>query len=261
MSKRFSIIGDIVVDNYDGTTVPGGSAAIALALTALGGRVTLRSVLGTDDTGTEILARLKRARVHPGLIDRVDEPTATISRDASGAVLRRTAGAGIRRGALMDVYELFGHDAMILDALDQPLRRFISDLPAHTNGAVRMTSPLGHLDAAAPTPDEIEIALRFDTVIGTPSQYEALTGQAEPTDALGDLWDMMPGAHLRAAVAITPDGLEIITREERVLRPIQNAIPDILVPQVVAAVAWGYAHHLDWDAIATIAADPDAANG
>lgn len=256
MSNRFSIIGDIVAEIHDGDIAPGGSGAIALALAGLGGQVTLRSVLGTDEAGTEVLSRLKRARIHPGKIDKVDEPTGTIVRDDDGGVLSRTSGVGIQRGAIMDVYELFSHDAMILDTQDQPLRRFISDLPAHTNGAVRMISPLGHLDVSEPTDDELEIALRFDALVGTPSQYHALTGQESPTEALADLFDLMPGAHLRAAVAITPDGLEIVTREERVLRPIQDAVPDLLVPQVVAAVAWGYAQHLDWDTIATIAADP-----
>jgi sugar/nucleoside kinase (ribokinase family) len=259
MSNRFSIIGDILAEQQEGHIVPGGSGAIALALAALGGRVTLRSVIGTDDAGKIVLDQLKRARIHPGLIDKVDEPTGVITRSADGSITDRSPSAGIKRGALMDIYELFGHDAMVLDTYDQPLRRFISDLPAHTNGAVRMISPLSHLDVAQPTEDELEIALRFDTVVGTPSQLEALTGQASPTEALADLFDVMPGAHLRSAVAVTPDGLEIVSREGRVLRPIQDAVPDLLVPQVVAAVAWGYANHLDEDTVATLAADPETA--
>jgi sugar/nucleoside kinase (ribokinase family) len=259
MSKRFAIIGDIIAERLDGTIVPGGSGAIALALARLGGRVTLRSAIGSDPEGEAVLAQLKRARIHPGLIDKAQETTASVTRDANGAVVERTAGAGIRRGALMDIYALFGHDALVLDTYDQPLRRFVSDLPAHTDGTVRMVSPLSHLDVAEATADELEIAMRFDAVVGTPAQLAALTGQESPTEALGDLFDRMPGAHLRAAIAITPDGLEIVARDTRVLRPIRDAVPDLLVPQVVAAVAWGFAHHLDWDAVATIAADPTSA--
>jgi hypothetical protein len=261
MNKRFAIIGDIIAEHHEGTITPGGSGAIALAITALGGTVTLRSVLGTDPDGTEVLTQLKRARIHPGLIDKVDEPTGTITRSDDGLVTNRVQGIGIRHRAIMDIYQLFAHDALILDTRDQPLRRFISDLPAHTNGAVRMISPLTHLDVAEPTEDEVQIALRFDAIVGTPSQLHALTGQASPTEALGDLFDLMPGSHLRAAIAITPDGLEIITRDSRVLRPIQNAMPEMLVPQVTAAVAWGFANHLDWDAVATIAADPSSVSG
>lgn len=257
MVKRFAIIGDTIAEHHDDEIIPGGSGAIALALRDLGGTVTLRSVLGSDEPGDTVLAQLKRARIHPGLIDRVEEPTATITRDDSGSVTARTPGAGIRRGAKMDIYDLFGHDALVLDTVDQPLRRFISDLPAHTDGTVRMISSLSHLDVSDASDDEQEIALRFDAVAGTPAQLHALTGQTVPSDALGDLFEMMPGAHLRAAVAMTPDGLEIVARDQRVLRPIRDAVPDLLVPQVVAAVAWGFANHLDWDIIATIAADPD----
>jgi sugar/nucleoside kinase (ribokinase family) len=255
MTKRLAIIGDIVAERHHGTVSPGGSGAIALAIAALGGRVTLRSVLGNDDAGDAVLAQLKRARIHPGLIDRMDEVTAVIERDDDGMVVERTPGAGIRRGAVMDIYELFGHDALVLDTHDQPLRRFISDLPAHTNGAVRMVSPLAHLDVAEPSEDELEIAMRFDAIVGTPGQLHALTGQESPTEALGDLFDRMPGSHLRAAVAITPDGLEIVSRDTRVLRPIRDAVPDLLLPQVVAAVAWGFANHLDWDTVATVSAE------
>lgn len=255
MIKRFAIIGDIFAERQGDDISPGGSGAIALALGVLGGRVSLRSVLGNDEYGTEVLAQLKRARIHPGLIDVVDDRTGVLGRDEDARITGRTPGVGIRRGAVMDVYELFGHDALVLDTHDQPLRRFISDLPAHTNGAVRMISPLSHLDVAAPTDDELDIAMRFDAIVGTPAQLHALTGQETPSDALGDLFERMPGSHLQAALAITPGGLEIVARDTRVLRPIQGAIPDLLLPQVVAAVAWGLAHHLDWDTVATIAAE------
>lgn len=259
MTRRFAIIGDLIAEHYDDEVSPGGSGALALALRDLGGTVTLRSVLGTDAEGDAVLARLKAARIHPGLIDREGGPTATLTRDERGDIAGRTPGPGMTRGAQMDIYALFGHDALILDTRDQPLRRLISDLPAHTNGAVRMISTLSHLDTQPPTDDELEIALRFDAVVGTPAQLEALTSQEDPADALGDLFDMMPGAHLRAAIAITPDGIQIVSRDQRVIRPIQDALPDLLVPQVVAATAWGFAHHLDWDVVATIATDPDAA--
>ena len=59
------------------------------------------------------------------------------------------------------------------------------------------------------------------------------------------------------AVAITPDGIEIVARDQRVIRPIRDAVPELLLPQVVAAVAWGFANHVDWDTVATIATDPD----
>src|SRR5699024_5514523 len=112
--------------------------------------------------------------------------------------------------------------ALILDVRDQPLRRFITDLPAHTDGNVKLLSTLIHLDWYEPTPDDLEIALRCDAIIGTADQLIALTGQETPADALGEMFDRMPGAQLRAAVAVTPNGIDLVSRDNRVIRPVQN---------------------------------------
>jgi len=156
----------------------------------------------------------------------------------------------------MDVYDLFGHDALILDTRDQPLRRFLTDLPAHTDGNVRLISTLSHLDWQDPTPDDLEIAMRCDAIVGTTTQLAALTGQSSPSEALGDIYDRMPGTQLRAAIAITNSGIELIAREDRVLRPVQDSIPDILMPRVAAGIAWGLANHVSWELAATVAIDP-----
>jgi hypothetical protein len=205
---------------------------------------------------------MKKARIHPGLIDKIDDgQTALVVRDEDGQVVSRTPGVGIEKGAVMDIYDLFGHDAMVLDARDQPLRRFISDLPAHTDGNVRMISTLRHLDWQEASENELEIAMRCDAIVGTPAQYRALTGQSEPTDALGDIYDQMPGTQLRAAVLITTGGIDLVAREDRILRPVQDTVPDLLLPQVVAGVAWGLANHAPWEVTATVAVDPSQAGG
>lgn len=258
---RYSIIGDIIAEEHDGDITPGGAASIARALNDLGGRVTLRSVVSTDDVGQRVLAMIKKARIHPGQIDRVDDGAlARVERHDDGSVIDRTPGIGIARGAVMDIYDLFGHDALVLDTRDQPLRRFVTDLPAHTDGNVKMVGSLRHLEWQEATADEMEIALRFDAIVGTPVHYERLTGRPVASDALGEIFDRMPGAHLRAAIAITPDGLELVGREERVLRPVRDAVPDLMLPQVVAGVAWGMAHRADWEHTATVAVDPSAAD-
>ena len=260
MNKRYSIIGDITAEQHDDYLLPGGSGAIALAITGLGGIVKLRSVVAMDDAGKVILDTLKKARIHPGLIDKVEGTTATVIRRREGDfVTGRLPGIGIKKGAIMDIYDLFGQDAVILDTRDQPLRRFLTDLPAHTDGNVRMVSTLSHLDWQEPTSDELEIAMRCDAVIGTADHFRKLTGQAESADALGDVYDQMPGSHLRAAIMITSGGIDLVAREDRILRPVQGAVPDLLLPQVTAGVAWGLAHRSPWDHIATVALDPSHA--
>lgn len=257
MTDRYAIIGDIAATEHDDTITPAGALAIALALRDLGGSVTLRSVLADDAAGNSLRDLFRTARIHPGLVDRPEGTrTSIVHRDDAGRVISREAGVGIVKGAPMDIYALFGHDTLILDTRDQPLRRFLTDLPAHTDGNVRMLSTLSHLDWHDPSPDELEIAMRCDVIVGTAAQFAALTGQDASADALGDIFDRMPGTHIRAAVAVTEYGIDLVGREERVIRPQQGAVPDLVLPQVVAGIAWGLARHSPWEDAATMAIDP-----
>lgn len=260
MSKRYAIVGDLVAEQRGEQTVPGGSGAIGLAIRELGGEVTLRSCLGSDDAGTEVLRQIKAARIHPGLIDRIEGETARVVRYADGSTSDYQPGALMTKGGVMDIYALFAHHALVVDLLDQSLRTFLIDLPAHTDGKVRMLTTLSHLDHLAPAFNELEIAMRCDTIVGTEAQFKILTGEADAASALGVIFDRMPFAHLRAAIAITDNGLDILSRDVRILRPVQDAVPALLVPQVAAGVAWGMANHAEWDTVATVCLDPAAAS-
>lgn len=260
MAKRYAIIGDVIAESTHGEVVPGGSGAIALALRNLDGDVTLRSRIGTDEAGDTVLAALKAARIHPKNIDRIDGDTCRQSRHDDGSVTDWHEGVLMTKGGVMDIYALFGHHALVLDLLDQPLRHFLIDLPAHTDGNVRMLTTLSHLDHLAPRPDELDVAMRCDTIVGTEAQFAILTGEGRASDALGLIFEQMPLTHLRAAIAITPDGLEIIARDTRVLKPVRDAIPNLLVPQVVAGIAWAMATRAEWDLAATVSLDPVAAS-
>lgn len=256
MAKRYAIIGDVIAETRQGEIVPGGSGAIALALRQLGGEVTLRSRIGTDAAGDAVITALKAARIHPKNTDRIDGTTCTQVRQDDGSITDWHKGVLMTKGGVMDIYALFGHDALILDLLDQPLRHFLIDLPAHTDGNVRMLTTLSHLDHLEPRADELEIAMRCDTIVGTEAHFARLTGEDRASDALGHIFERMPLTHLRAAVAITSHGLEIIARDTRVLKPVQAAVPNLLLPQVVAGIAWGMAHHAEWDAAAEASLDP-----
>ncbi len=258
MAKRYAVIGDIIAERSEGTTHPAGAAAVALALRHLGGEVTLRSRIGNDDIGAATLQQIKSARIHPKTIDVVDGITCAQDLSSEGGVSDWTQGVLMTKDGVIDIYALFGHDAVVVDLLDQPLRQFIIDLPAHTDGMVRMLTTLSHLDHVAPASDELEIAMRCDTIVGTQDQYAILTGFPTASEALGEIFSRMPYAHLRAAIAITPDGIECVARDARVIRPIQDAIPSLLLPQVAAGIAWGMAHHAEWDEMLTAAIDPEA---
>lgn len=256
MSNRYAIVGDVIGETIDSQLVPGGSGAIALALRDLGGDVTLRSRIGTDAAGEDILQQIKAARIHPKHIDRVDGASSTRTRHDDGSVSDWQPGVLMTKGGVMDIYALFAHDALILDVQDQTLRHLLIDLPAHTDGNVRMLTTLDHLDYVSPDKDELDIAMRCDTIVGTEEQFATLTGEANASDALGLIFERMPLTHLRAAVAITADGIQIIARDTRVLRPVRDAVPALLVPQVVAGIAWGMATRADWDTAASVCLDP-----
>lgn len=259
MSKRFAIIGDLIAETIGDEITPGGGGAIALALRNIDGDVTLRSRIGSDDTGDAVMQRLKAARIHPKHIDRIAGATSTLTRNEDGTVSNWVPNVVMTKDGVLDIYDLFAHGALVLDLYDQPLRQFLIDLPAHTDGKVRMLTTLSHLDHLEPQPDELDIAMRADTIVGTEEQFAKLTGESVASNALGLIFERMPLTHLRAAVAITGDGIEIIARDTRVLKPIQDAVPGLLVPQVVAGISWGMATYADWEVAAEVCMDPAAA--
>lgn len=230
---RVAIIGDIETTVHEDGQDPGGAAAIAICLALRGVQVTLRSAVGRDERGATTLAILEEHGISTALVDRNDRvDTATTYWSAEERLTYRLPGASIDKHARMDIYDLFGHDVLILDAADQPLRRFLTDLPAHTAPAVRMLGTLRHLDWRKPTADELAIAMRLDTVIGTAAQLATLTGDEAPLDRTREA---MPGTHLRAAVAILPDAVQAIDRERQVRVEMANA--ERYFPDIVAASA------------------------
>lgn len=260
MAKRYAIIGDMIAETFGEQITPGGGGAIALAIRELDGDVTLRSRIGTDAAGDEVMKQIKAARIHPKFTDRVDGATSTLTRLEDGSITDWQPGVQMAKDAVMDIYDLFAHNALVLDLYDQSLRTFLIDLPAHTDGTVRMLTTLSHLDHLAPQANELEIAMRCDTIVGTEEQFAKLTGESVASDALGLIFEQMPLTHLRAAIAVTDGGIEIIARDTRVLKPVQDAIPNLLVPQVVAGIAWGMANHADWDTAGNVCLDASLAS-
>lgn len=217
MTMRFAIIADLTPDPT------AGAAGIALALAGMGGHVTLRAVAPEGAATDYLLLALASGGVPANRIDR--EPDGVI-----------------RKGARMDIYDLFGHDVLVLDFADQPLRRFLTDLPAHTKPDVRMLGTLRHLDTQPPTSDELEIAMRYDTFTGTPGQFMRLTGAASPGEALARIDARMPGTHLRSAVMIGPDAVDIVARDEA----IHLALPTTPLAHAIAIIARGMAERWQW---------------
>ncbi|MDQ3525800.1 MAG: PfkB family carbohydrate kinase [Chloroflexota bacterium] len=233
---------------------PGGTTAnTAVALVRLGESVTLRAVIGNDDRGDELLKHFDAGGIDCGMITRTEAPTSTSTILLETQTGERTIlwheGATIRKGDQLDVADLFSHDVVILDVLDEPLRRFLTDLPAHTRPDVRLLGPITHLVDNA-EPDAVEIAFRFDTIVGNERQYLQLLGLERVEEIDIDVQRRMPGANLRAAIVTSgAQGCRWVTRDER------GTTSAFVVDTVdttgagdafVAGIAWSMARRLPW---------------
>lgn len=230
---RIAIIGTVDV-------LPGGrlgrSGALALALRGHAGvDVTLRAIAPNDAA---------RAAT-----DGILAPHGITSQ-----VTTRPDGnpAPIRLGDTLDVWGLFAHDVVILDADDAPLRAWITDLPAHTAPGVRILGTLDYVSAIQPD-RERDIALRFDAIVGTATQARALFGLPDEFDAESAttaVGAMMRGANLRAAAIHDGASLSIAALNEP---PVAIALPATADrDQIIAAFAIAMARRERWITIADL---------
>jgi ribokinase len=233
---------------------PGGTTAnTAVALARLGERVTLRGLVGDDPEGQALIDGLAREGLDTGMLSVAPGPT-----DASIILLdagtgERTIlwqkGAAISKGDPLDIHALFGHEVVVLDMADEPLRRFLTDLPAHTRPDVRLLGPITYIVDNA-EPDGVEVAFRFDTITGTIAQYLTLLDVTSEGDLIDQIQHRMPGNNLRTAVVtlgkngclwITPDdhgyvdGFAVATRDT-------IGAGDAFA----AGIAWGMARRRPW---------------
>ena len=235
---RIAIIGQTTI-LPDGTLDRSGALAVALrGLPDVS--VTLRAIAGDEDTGSAITSVLDAAGIAVQITSRPDgDPTP------------------IRLGDTLDIWGLFAHDLVILDADDAPLRAFLTDLPAHTAPGVRMLGTLDYLTGAAPA-REREIALRFDAIAGTVDQARALFGPpAASLDAISvanAIGAMMRGANLRAAAILEGQTLAVAALDEP---PVSIAVPgDASRAHVIAAIAVTMARRGRWIEAADLLATP-----
>ena len=201
------------------TESPGGTTAnTTVALARLGEQVTLRAVIGNDPEGALLVDGLRREGVDCSMVTVGDEATDRSfilldTRTGERTILWQK-GAAIRKGDKLDIAALFGHDVVILDMADEPLRRFLTDLPAHTKPDVRLLGPITYI-VDNDEPDAVEIAFRFDTITGTLAQFRDLMDVDSEGDLMEQMQHRMPGSNLRAAVVtLGRDGCLWITRSE-----------------------------------------------
>ena len=207
----------------DGSLTRGGALAQEIRRFAPTARVTFRAVVPTATEVDAITTTLVEAGITAQITSRAES-------DVPGP---------IRKGDRLDIWGIFAHDIVVLDVDDVPLREFLTDLPAHTKPDVRLLGPLPD----APLPEHAiarDVALRFDTLVGTDLAYRALT---DADDAFTDIAARMIGANLRTAIRVAPDTLTIAMRDEPI-REIPRAAESPAT--TLARVALAMATRADW---------------
>jgi len=241
---------------------PGGSTAnTAVALARLGATARLAAAIGDDEAGDAVRAGLTAAGVDTGWLAtrpgaRTNASTIVVSADPPDRTIFWHRGAQLVRGDQLDIAAIFAHDVVVLDIADAPLRRFLTDLPAHTAPRARLLGTLGYL-LEAEFHDAFDVALRHDVIVGSERELLAVTGTWTLSDAVSAVRARMPGANLRGCVVTRgAAGCRIVAREGRwqlPAFPIAAVDPTGAGDAFAAAVAIGLAGRWDWPAIGRFA--------
>ncbi len=217
---RYPKPGEYVVVRAE-LSAPGGTTTnSAVALARLGAEVRIAALVGDDEYGAALRAGLEAEKVDTDWLvtrvgQRTDASTIVVSHDPPERTIYWHRGAHLVRGDRLDIPALFGHDVVLLDVADVPLRRFLLDLPAHTLPRTRLLGPLTFLADPA-LPDALDLVLRHDVVVGNERELLAVTGTWAIADAITALQSRMPGANLRACVVTRGAyGCRIFTKDER----------------------------------------------
>ncbi len=185
-------------------TAPGGTTGnLAMTARKLGADVSMFSVVGSDEHGRTLVDSLNAAGINTRHVRSVEGATDVSVVAVSSATSERTIlwqkGPYLQRGDRIDIDDLFGADVVVLDPVDIELRRFLTDLPAHTRPRARILGPLSYLTDSAPA-DVLEIALRHDVIVGNAREFAALTGETQPDRALSAVQQRLTGTNCRLAV-------------------------------------------------------------
>lgn len=241
---------------------PGGTSTnTAVALARFGAQAAIVAAIGDDDEGKAIRRVLGEAGVDSGWLvvrpgERTDRATIIVSDDPQDRTIYWHQGAELVRGDRLDIAALFEQDVLVLDMANAPLRRWLLDLPAHTQPRARLLGTLSYL-ADPNLDDAFELVLRHDVVVGNEKDLLAISGTWTLSDAETAVQSRMRGANLRVAVVTSgPAGCRIITEEERI------RVPAFAVPVVdptgagdafTAGVAYGMALRWDWPRVGRFA--------
>jgi len=232
-------------------TLGGTTANLAVAASRLGSDVSFFAKISDDETGDRTLAALAGTGVDCSQVQRApgqpDISIVLVSAETGERTILWQQGPYLQRGDAIAIDHLFGAELTVVDTPDLPLRRFLTDLPAHTRPNARLLGTLSYF-ATAIDEDKIEIALRHDVLVGNEREYAALTGHADPVVAFDAVCAAMSGSNLRMAIMTRgPRGCIGRTRSEQIDVP---AFPVTVIDSTGAGDAFAgavaFAQALHW---------------
>jgi ribokinase len=258
-------VGDYAVATEEVEAPGGASGNTAVVLARIGAAVTLVGRVGEDADGERLRAALAdepgidATAVTVRLGQPTDRCTIVVTRDPPDRTIFWHPGAAIAHRDPLDLTGLFAHDVVVMDMADHALRRWLTDLPAHSSPRTRLLGTTTFLveDGHPATPDALEVALRFDTLVANVAEIVALTG-TDDLDAATDLIrGRMVGSNMRTCVISRgADGCRVCERGRYVDVP--GLTVDVVDPTgagdaFAAGVAWGMARRWSWERTARLA--------
>lgn len=181
----------------------GTTGNIATGLVRLGASVRFFSKVGDDEWGRALIQSLLDEGVDTGDVLTGSGQTDLSIMLVSGSTGERTIlwdqGPTLTRGDRIDIDRLFHADLTVIDTPDYDLLRFLTDLPAHTYPQARLLGTLAYLAGVAAC-DNIEVACRFDVLVGNEREFRQLTGEGTPETAFLRIVTRMAGTNLRLTV-------------------------------------------------------------
>ncbi len=253
VTARWPPPGGFEVVHAEHSVLAGSTAVSSVALARLGAEVSFAGVIGDDAEGAALRAALESQGVGTGWLtlrqgERTDTATVIIAGNPPERFGLWHPGARIVRRDRLDIAALFDHDVVLLDVADAPLRRFLTDLPAHTLPRTRLVGPLHHLVSAGLS-DALEVALRHDVLVGTDRDLMALAGVEPLDEAVEAIQSHMRGTNLRSLVVfLAAMGCRIYTPTERwSIEGFPVAMTDTAaIDRFVAGAAYGIARRWPW---------------
>lgn len=208
-------------------SMPGGTTGnIAMAAQQLGADVSIFAKVGDDQRGAEIVQSLRAAGIHTDGclmgIGATDTSMVLISKETAERTILWNQGPHIQRRDRINVDRLFAANVTVIDCLDFDLRKFLTDLPAHTRPGACLIGTLTYI-ADVVARDKLEIALRHDVLIGNEREYCSLVGLDTAEACLEAVGSAMTGHNLRTAIMTKGRrGAQAISQGERITAPARD---------------------------------------